>query len=1323
MATNFLSLASYTAPTNTVNSIVYGDGSTQITSTPAMDDTTFGTNWSQNAAPLSTASAPWSCIAASSTGQYQTAAMNGGAIYLSRNYGQTWTQLTNLTVNGTTGAYPAGTSSTSAWAGCAVSSSGKFQVIVTTGTGNVYVSSNYGITWTIASGAATSANYQCTAMSATGLYQLATVSGFLQLSRNSGSTWSAVATSTTWTGCGMSATGQFMTAVANGGGVFLSSNYGQTWTDLASYTLNSATGAYPTATTSASAWSACAVSATGQYQVIGRTVAPPYNTTLLLYTSSNYGITWTATSSTATTSNTWNRIQVSASGQYQVATSVTPNVTTSLLHAYQFDVQDLSGTLVYNQATGAYDGTLVNAATISTATSKYATGSLSLTASASQHVVLPSFTMLAGYTGLTISMWINLNTTQPSGNPRVFEFGQAPRLAGTGYISGAGTAYYFYLMYASNVLRIGQFGVTSSTYPSDNAFTTPYTPSTGTWTHVAWVITSSAWTLYLNGSAATLTNVANTSPVFLPPTTYLSGLYSYNFIGRSNYSSDPYINGNFNDFRMYTTALSAAQVTTLYNAVPSTLAYSTNFGANWSIASIRATDVAISTDGRNLAVPCQGSFGMQQSAAAAAITTITGTTVMNSTAPTTGQPDWGNTAPSITFGNNWTVVSGLPTSASWNGAAVSDTGQYMTVCISGTTTTNVYYSTNYGSTWTAATGYPANYSYAAVAMSGTGQYQLMSVQTALSSFYVSSNFGATWTATSYAMAGNAEGWLCCVSYNGQYQYGCQYNSSGYIISSSNYGASFSNTSAPTGNWYGMCCSSSGQYVYAMIGNGVIYYSYNYGSTWTASGSPTALWNAICCSASGQYVTVCIANGLIYYSNNYGVTWTASTSSPSLSWYVVCCSASGQYQIAGAFSAQLYYSTNFGVSWSISNSPSLQYWRMGSMSQNGLYALVVNSSGAVYLSIATPATSLLTNGRVGVGTTAPQALLDVNGSFRATSDLVAQGIYLTPSPANAPFIQQYFQKVANTCAPNGVLPFWSSGQMYTTIAAATGYYGAVVVTDGRIFMTPFTASTIGVFNPMTNAYSTIAAIAGFTGSVLTPEGRLVLIPNSATAIGLCNPTTNTYVTTGTSATGYQSGVLIPDGRVLLIPCTQTYISLYNSATGSLTTGPSATGYNGGVLLPDGRVLFVPNAASVIGMYNPPTNTFSTFASATGFLGGVLLPDGRVFLVPFTATTIGLFNPTTNTYSTGPAATGYVGGVLLPDGRVLLVPNTATNIGFYNPTTNAFTTLSAAAGYAGGVLLPDGRVLMTPLSTVTTIGMVCTSMSAPREMCLSPYCNKL
>jgi hypothetical protein len=336
------------------------------------------------------------------------------------------------------------------------------------------------------------------------------------------------------------------------------------------------------------------------------------------------------------------------------------------------------------------------------------------------------------------------------------------------------------------------------------------------------------------------------------------------------------------------------------------------------------------------------------------------------------------------FGQNWNVVSGLPVTT-WNGCAVSATGQYMTLCVYGTPSVsgnNIYYSSNYGASWTLATGYPANLGYAAVQMSGSGQYQIVGVNvTGSYYFYTSSNYGATWTQG----ASSAGNWFhSALSYNGQYQFiTAGYVSGGlgqgYIWMSSNYGATFTQVTTAAGAqfWGGVCCSWSGQYVSAAVNGttngGAIYYSSNYGATWTASSSSGG-FASIACSSSGQYQVAPIYSGGIYYSNNYGVSWALSNA-PSLNWQTMACTASGQYQMATVYGGYIWYSTNYGVTWSQSSSVSAN-WPFISMSQNGLYTLATNAnSTTVYLSTLT-STSLVTSGAVGIGTTTPQASLHI-----------------------------------------------------------------------------------------------------------------------------------------------------------------------------------------------------------------------------------------------------------------------------------------------------------------------------------------------------------
>jgi hypothetical protein len=87
---------------------------------------------------------------------------------------------------------------------------------------------------------------------------------------------------------------------------------------------------------------------------------------------------------------------------------------------------------------------------------------------------------------------------------------------------------------------------------------------TGVWTHVAVTISGSTGTLYINGVASGSNSNITLSPQSLGSTTQ-------NWIGRSQFSADPYLDGRVDDFRIYGGALTAAEVQALANGSASAL--------------------------------------------------------------------------------------------------------------------------------------------------------------------------------------------------------------------------------------------------------------------------------------------------------------------------------------------------------------------------------------------------------------------------------------------------------------------------------------------------------------------------------------------------------------------------------------------------------------------------------------------------------------------------------------------------------------------------------------------------------------------------------
>ena len=145
-------------------------------------------------------------MAVSGSGQYQTACDKlEGYIYVSYNYGETWTQISGITNNN--------------WTYASMSASGQYQALSAEGFG-IYISNNYGNSWTLVDDSVLSSeNVQCVAISASGQYQIAAIYGSnINASSDYGKTWSSVYSGNDWFRIAISASGQYLTLNTVGGG-------------------------------------------------------------------------------------------------------------------------------------------------------------------------------------------------------------------------------------------------------------------------------------------------------------------------------------------------------------------------------------------------------------------------------------------------------------------------------------------------------------------------------------------------------------------------------------------------------------------------------------------------------------------------------------------------------------------------------------------------------------------------------------------------------------------------------------------------------------------------------------------------------------------------------------------------------------------------------------------------------------------------------------------------------------------------------------------------------------------------------------------------
>ncbi len=151
----------------------------------------------------------------------------------------------------------------------------------------------------------------------------------------------------------------------------------------------------------------------------------------------------------------------------------------------------------------------------------------------------------------TFSLWVNYTGTGNVWN-RVFDFGAGSNV-NTWITTSAGTAGIVRFCVKTNVPVVGS---TSTSY-TETSSSGPKALTVG-WHHIAGVIDATGnpvQYLYIDGSAVAGPNVSR-----LPKDMAAQSTPWQMWIGRSQYSSDPYLNGAVDEFRVYKRALTPGEV-------------------------------------------------------------------------------------------------------------------------------------------------------------------------------------------------------------------------------------------------------------------------------------------------------------------------------------------------------------------------------------------------------------------------------------------------------------------------------------------------------------------------------------------------------------------------------------------------------------------------------------------------------------------------------------------------------------------------------------------------------------------------------------------
>ena len=208
-----------------------------------------------------------------------------------------------------------------------------------------------------------------------------------------------------------------------------------------------------------------------------------------------------------------------------------------------------------------YDGTLLNGATV---TNEPGRGNVLALNGAGQYVMLP----VAVANASTFAGWIKWNGGEAW--QRIFDFGD-------------GTSRFLFLTPSNSVTGTLRFAIsTNGNGIFEHVIDGPTALPVGSWCHVAVTLDGSRGLLYLNGQP-----VATNNNVPIRPWQVLA---RSNYLGHSQFSSDPTFNGEMDSFRIYGRVLSAGEVNALAEAQPSLAhRYSFSTDANDSIGTAHGT--------------------------------------------------------------------------------------------------------------------------------------------------------------------------------------------------------------------------------------------------------------------------------------------------------------------------------------------------------------------------------------------------------------------------------------------------------------------------------------------------------------------------------------------------------------------------------------------------------------------------------------------------------------------------------------------------------------------------------------------------------------
>lgn len=283
------------------------------------------------------------------------------------------------------------------------------------------------------------------------------------------------------------------------------------------YTATAGTGltVYATAVNGANVFLQSATTTTGTITFSGLTTGTPYDVSMVAcYTSS-----WTASTTKVV---------------------ITPHLPL-LLYRYTFDTGTTSGIYLQNAKTLVYDASLGNASISSAITPPIGNASLLSSNTGSQYMLSMPLIDFSTLSAFSITAWVYITSYGDGNNPWLVGYR-------TSNLGAYAQVIYAIRIESNSAIRVYTNGCNTS-------FTTTIGVALNTWAHVAFVQNGTSLSTYVNAvSAGTTTMTVTNTTSRISPTAWLGSV--------NDVSKYP---GNIDDYRFYGEALSAANVTSIYN--------------------------------------------------------------------------------------------------------------------------------------------------------------------------------------------------------------------------------------------------------------------------------------------------------------------------------------------------------------------------------------------------------------------------------------------------------------------------------------------------------------------------------------------------------------------------------------------------------------------------------------------------------------------------------------------------------------------------------------------------------------------------------------